>query len=682
MAGGISVGALYATLALDKRKFESEVKGSEGLFGNLASVAKASALVIGAALVGMGVAAAKMATDYKAGVDEIRTGTGATGKALDALVDVYDRAAKRVPDDLQTVGKVVADLNTRTGATGDTLEALAVNLLDFSRITKTDVNDNVRDSTRLFGDWSIKTEEQAGTLDKVFRASQSTGIGVSALMEKVVDFGSPMRLLGFSFDESIALLGKWEKEGVNTETALAGLKYGVKTLAKDGVAAADMGAELKARIEAIGKSADPVGDAIKTFGLRAGPDLAAAILEGRFATDDLVNTIVNGTDTISAATAETKDFGDLWGQVANTASVAVGEKLLPVLTAMLAWVVANMPAIEATVGAAFDAIGAGIDWFVANVVPPLVDAFTVVTTDVIPAVGEAIDWLVANVLPPLQSIFQTWAENVLPALQRAFAFVQGWISDNWPLISKVVGQVAGFVKSAMDAVAAVFKAVMPVITKVADVAFPLVGAAASVLLTVMSTVFDAIGTVWQTAWDMATAVTKGIGDAFAGLQRGVTVVWDGITGTVRGAINTLIDAVNGMVRALNGIQVHIPRIGVGDVAVGPFDWNGLNLAMLPHLASGTRDFGGGWAMLGERGPELAALPRGTRVFSADQTRGLVGGAQGNGGVTISTGDVVFQVQSMSASESEARTFARRMWVYLEDEARRRGHSLQPARGST
>ena len=36
----------------------------------------------------------------------------------------------------------------------------------------------------------------------------------------------------------------------------------------------------------------------------------------------------------------------------------------------------------------------------------------------------------------------------------------------WPLISEVVGQVAGFVKSAMDAVAAVFKAVMPVITKV------------------------------------------------------------------------------------------------------------------------------------------------------------------------------------------------------------------------
>ena len=67
-----------------------------------------------------------------------------------------------------------------------------------------------------------------------------------------------------------------------------------------------------------------------------------------------------------------------------------------------------------------------------------------------------------------------------------------------------------------------------------------------------------------------------------------------------------------MIRALNGIQIHIPKVGVGDVAVGPFDWNGLNLGTIPRLATGTRDFGGGWAMLGERGPELARLPRGTR----------------------------------------------------------------------
>ena len=186
---------------------------------------------------------------------------------------------------------------------------------------------------------------------------------------------------------------------------------------------------------------------------------------------------------------------------------------LDAFTAVSDWVTSVIPTVQATLGGFLDGASGGM-------------AF--VTDTILPALGAAFDWLTTNILPPLQSIFQTWAENVLPALQRAFAFVQGWISDNWPLITKVMGQVAGFVKSAMDAVAVVFKAVMPVITKVADVAFPLVGAAASVLLTVMSTrvrrdrrgLADRPGT-------SATAVTKGIGDAFEGLERGIKVVWDG-----------------------------------------------------------------------------------------------------------------------------------------------------------
>jgi phage-related protein len=329
--------------------------------------------------------------------------------------------------------------------------------------------------------------------------------------------------------------------------------------------------------------------------------------------------------------ASQREFGVIVDEVQDTVGAAfmhIAEVVLPIFidafTVVSDWVASVIPTVQATLTGFLDSTSGGM---------------AILTDAVLPALGSAFEWLTTNIVPPLQSIFQTWAENVLPALQRAFAFVQGWISDNWPLISKVVGQVAGFVKSAMDAVGVVFKAVMPVITKVADVAFPLVGAAASVLLEVLSAVFDAIGTIWQTAWDLATAVADGIGNAFEGLRRGIKVVWDGITGIVRGAINVLIDAVNGMIRALNGIQVHIPRVGVGDVAVGPFDWNGLNLSTIPRLASGARDFAGGWAMLGERGPELARLPAGTDVYSAAQTRDLLAGS-GRAGPLIGTQTIV------------------------------------------
>lgn len=332
---GLRIGDVYLALLAEDKGFKADVQKKAGEAGDAAAQTLGQRLragltperigtALGAAFGGIAAAGVRMGEKVDDAYDAIRAGTGKTGEALKGLEGDFRGVAARVPDDLGLVGQVVADLNTRTGQTGQGLQDLATTLLDFSRLTKTDVNTNVRNATRLFGDWSIATEDQAATLDKVFRASQETGIGVDALMEKVVSFGSPMRLLGFSFEESIALLGKWEKEGVNTETALAGLKFGVKTLAEDGIKAADMGAELRERLEAIRTSADPVGESIELFGLRAGPDLAAAIVEGRFATEDLLEVITNGTDTIAKATEDTQDWGEAWAKVTNWVQVNMG----------------------------------------------------------------------------------------------------------------------------------------------------------------------------------------------------------------------------------------------------------------------------------------------------------------------------------------------------------------------
>jgi hypothetical protein len=50
------------------------------------------------------------------------------------------------------------------------------------------------------------------------------------------------------------------------------------------------------------------------------------------------------------------------------------------------------------------------------------------------------------------------------------------------------------------------------------------------------------------------------------------------------------------------------------------------------LQSGVESFGGGAALLGEQGPELAVLPRGTSVLDADRTASIM--SAGPGGITI------------------------------------------------
>jgi hypothetical protein len=46
---------------------------------------------------------------------------------------------------------------------------------------------------------------------------------------------------------------------------------------------------------------------------------------------------------------------------------------------------------------------------------------------------------------------------------------------------------------------------------------------------------------------------------------------------------------------------------------------------VPHYAAGTTAHPGGWAMVGERGPELAHLPAQTRVYTAQDTQRMMGG---------------------------------------------------------
>lgn len=444
----------------------AEVGKVKAGLGKLAGVAKAAAIAGVAALAAISGAAIKMALDYDNAADGIRVATGATGKELEALEKSFGAVARSVPDGMATVATAVGELARRTGATGKDLESLATNLLDLSRLTKTDVAANVAAATRMFGDWSVATDDQSDALDKVFRASQATGIGVDRLMEQVVQFGAPMRLLGYSLEESAALMGKWEREGVNTETAFAGLKMAVRTLADEGVKASDMGAVFRDRLEGIRTSADPVGAAIEMFGARAGPDLAAAILEGRFAIDDVLAAIEGGSDTIASATQDTRGLGEMWGQLVNTISVGVGETLAPVLREFEAWFLERMPAIQT----AFAAVGEAIGRVFGQVREVIVERVIPVVLDLVQRVwegglhrafekgleigGRVIGWLgdLATAITDNETVMETlrlaattigeafeFVADVLTAMFDGLEIVAGWIRGNQTVMAILSG---------------------------------------------------------------------------------------------------------------------------------------------------------------------------------------------------------------------------------------------------
>lgn len=108
------------------------------------------------------------------------------------------------------------------------------------------------------------------------------------------------------------------------------------------------------------------------------------------------------------------------------------------------------------------------------------------------------------------------------------------------------------------------------------------------------------------------AVKDGIANIWGGIKDTARNAWRGLVEIVKAGINWLIDKLNFFIRGLNKIKVPDWVPGVGG--------KGISIPEIPTLARGTRDFVGGIALLGERGPELAFLPQGTRVLSAPATR--------------------------------------------------------------
>lgn len=282
-------------------------------------------------IVAIGAAAIKAGEDYDKAVAKIRTGTGATGNSLKMLTADMTAVWGTVPDSAEKIGQAIAEISTRLGLTGKPLQEMAVQMLNLARTAGTDIGPLIAAATRTFGDWSIATSQQSKALDYLFRTSQTTGIGVQQLMEIVVQFGAPMRALGFTFEQAAAMMGKWEKEGVNMETVLSGLRYALGNFAKAGADPVQTLIGIEKAIKNARTESEATAIAFQVFGKRAAVDMGRAIIEGRLDIEDLVKTISTGKDTINEAEEAAKTFGERMQELqqkTEKALVPVGEKLL------------------------------------------------------------------------------------------------------------------------------------------------------------------------------------------------------------------------------------------------------------------------------------------------------------------------------------------------------------------
>lgn len=349
----IKVGADINDFQAKMNKVTSDLKGTAS---RLSSIGKTLSLKITAPLVAMGTVATKAALDIDEAMDIIAAGTGAQGKELEALQQSWKALAANVTQGFDVSAQVLADFNTRLGLTGMALTELSKLALDAARLLNEDVNAVVAQASKAMQDWGVSAQEASSFMNKLFVAAQATGIGMSTLSTQLYKYGAALRGMGFDTNSAIALLSQFEKQGVNTELVLGSLRIGLGKLANEGITDAGMAFEaLINKIKNTESTTEATQIAMEVFGTRAGPDLAAAIREGRFEIEEMVKTLEKSQDAIEKTAAATDGFSEQWQRTKNSFLLAIE----PIGTQILGLAERVMPQLQA----AFEKVGNAIGGF-------------------------------------------------------------------------------------------------------------------------------------------------------------------------------------------------------------------------------------------------------------------------------------------------------------------------------
>lgn len=734
----IELGRAYVPVLPDLKGFGAKLaagmraEGSAGaLTGGQAVAAGFTAAFTGAVIAGGMLA--KLGGDFDNAYDRIRVGTGATGDALKALQDDFRAVASTGPDSFDLVGGAIADLNTRLGLTGVPLQEVSRQILDLSRITGTDVSQNIVSLTRFLGDAGIESTEFAGAIDSVFRASQATGPSVSTLADLMVKFGAPLRNFGFSFEQSAALLGKFQQEGVNTDLVMGSLRIALGKFAKAGE---DPIQGLMGTIDAIknaGSAAEANAIAFDTFGARAGADMAAAIREGRFELGTLFDTVANGEETIQSAADDTADWQEKLGTLTNKIKLALEPAAVSVFDSIGSVIENVTPAIEV-----FAQVVSGVAVVFANIPGPVWAVIGAVTVAIATILG--IQQAFAAVQAAWGALSAVFALNPIVLAILAIIAVVALLVIHWDTIKEAVGKAWDWVvektQVAWDFLKGFFERFWPIIVGIATGGLGLlIGLIVQNWDTIKAKTVEVWHSIQDTFWSVWTSITLWVTEkvhairdrivgAFNEARAFLTGILDGIRNTVAGAFDWIRDRANSVrdtVSRIGDVFANV-RDAIGGAVFGAAafvsnfvdsvkrklqelaDWVGRNAGKILGPFEGIartvggffgstvgRVFGGGRALggavaagepvlVGETGPEIVQFGSDGQVMSATATRRLLesvvsaGGAGGAPGVTVN-GPLVNLSDVTIRSDADITALSRELAKDINRRARALGDNV-------
>lgn len=340
LQGSAEASAQLAGVGKESAGLGGVFEGLKGKLGDVGGGLSSMISPMGAVTAGVGLLAGGIAagiaawSDYDSAVDTIAAKSGLAGDALDAAgesVKNLEISSAGLGVDMAQIGEVMGEVAARTGATGQTLEDFSGQVLKMAKLTGGDATKSVEGLSRTMANWKVPMSESGALLDKIFVASQKSGIGIDQLTNALTKSGGPLRNMGLDLNTSIALMAKWEKGGFNAELMLAGMSKAAATFTKAGVPMAQGLQDVVAKIQGMTDKGKAASAAMEVFGAKAGPALAEAIQAGAFSIEDMTASLEGAEGAIDKTTEAGLDFGDrlemVWSKV-QIALIPLGQALM------------------------------------------------------------------------------------------------------------------------------------------------------------------------------------------------------------------------------------------------------------------------------------------------------------------------------------------------------------------
>ena len=702
------IGSAFISLLPSMRGFGNAVE-REGS-GPMASVGSKFGKVLGGALVaGTAAAGAAIAAGVMGGMEnEVSTdrmaaalGLGPAeserlgGVAGSLYAEAYGDSFADVTTAVESVYSSIAGMSS---ASSSELESATEAALNFASAFEVDVSRSSQIAGQLLTTGLAADATEA--FDLITAASQRVPTAVREdVLDAADEYGQFFSTLGFSGEEAFAVLVDGAEKG------MYGIDKAGDALKEFTIRATDMSTASVGAYDTLGLSADDMAAQ-----LLAGGDTAQAafqqIIDGLLGVEDpatrantaialfgtpledlsvseiptFLQSLQDGSDAMAGFSGSAEAMGETLN---DNAATRIEEFKRTVETALVNFVGNEVLPLLQSFGL----------WFAAYVVPYVDLAREAVENfwPTLQALGTWVATLLAEHAPMLQEVALTFIDAFASAGDAIGAFV-AFATIAWNLLGEnlLAGTLATFgflaqvIGGAFDVIAGIlnffvalftgdwsgmWEAVKQILSGAWAIITGLIGQALNLVLTALGSwgalVKSTIGGIWNGAVDLVRSAGSNIVSAVASipgrilglagsfLSAGISIITSLINGlsnapdfvsNIAGNIwNAIKSALNAGINAVNAaLNITIDPPG----PLGPWAFD---LGQIPRFEKGTNYAPGGVALVGEAGPELVELPRGSRVIPNHKITGELDALEvGSGGGTDSTAVIAAITSALSS----------------------------------